>query len=477
LRAFLFSVDRFQLTVDCFLMLISHLNLPDALENATWVVGVSGGADSLALLHALAAQMPPERLIVAHLNHGWRVEADDDAEFVRKTAVSLNLTPHIQNIDPSTPATEEAARNARYHFFADIARQTGATVVAVAHNADDQAETVLMRLLRGTGTAGLRGMQPIGSLPIDGTDELTLVRPLLTVSRTQTEAYWVQQRLSPRQDVTNSDTTFLRNRIRHDLLPLLAEYNPQIKSRLQQTAVIATADYALLQTLAASAWAEIGVQQGDGWLSFSRELWEKRPLSIRRILLRQAAAELRPELPNASFDLFEQARLLIEGGQTGAQADLSADLRLTISYDRVQLTVEGATIPHRAPQLLADEPIALSTNGRFALADGWELVVEQRTRTGNLGRWELEIANPSPPLFLRSRVAGERFQPFGLNGRSQSIKKAMINHKIEARLRARWPIIATKTHPLWIAGCCQDERSRLPKDTDMVIHLQFIQTP
>jgi len=88
----------------------------------------------------------------------------------------------------------------------------------------------------------------------------------------------------------------------------------------------------------------------------------------------------------------------------------------------------------------------------------------------------LEIANPSPPLFLRPRIAGERFQPFGLNGRSQSIKKAMINHKIEARLRARWPIIATAEHPLWIAGCCQDERSRLSADTDAVWHLQFIQT-
>ena len=456
-------------------MFLPPLNLPDTLQNATWVVGVSGGADSLALLHALAAQMPPERLIVAHLNHGWRDEADDDAEFVRQTAVFLQITPHIQKINPATPATEDAGRNARYHFFADVARQTGATIVAVAHNADDQAETVLMRLLRGTGTAGLRGMQPIAPLPIEGADGLTLVRPLLTVSRAEIEAYCEQHHLQPRQDVTNADTNFLRNRIRHDLLPLLAEYNPQIKNRLQQTAVIATADYALLQMLATSAWDEMKVEQGEGWLSFSRREWGKRPLSIQRLLLRQAAAELRPELPNASFTLFEQARLLIASGQTGAQADLSADLRLSLSYDRVQLTVDGATIPHRVPQLLADEPITVFVNGRFQLADGWELVVEQRTRTGNLGRWEVEIAAPSPPLFLRPRIAGERFQPFGLNGRSQSIKKAMINHKIEARLRARWPIIATADHPLWIAGCCQDERSRLSADTDVVWHLQFVE--
>lgn len=453
-------------------MLLSLLPLPSTLQNATWVVGVSGGADSLALLHALAAQMPPKRLIVAHLNHGWRDEADDDAEFVRQTAVSLHIPVHIQKLDSTTPATEEAGRNARYRFFADIARQHGATIVAVAHNADDQAETVLMRLLRGTGTAGLRGMQPIAPLPIDGADDITLVRPLLRTSRADIEAYCQQHNLHPRQDESNTDTAYLRNRIRHDLLPLLAEYNPQIKNCLQQTAVIATADYDLLQTIAASAWAEIEVEQGEGWLSFSRELWEKRPLSIRRLLLRRAAAALRPELPNASFALFEQARLLIEDGQTGAQADLSADLRLTLSYDRVQLTVAGVTIPHRAPQLLADAEVVLK-NGRFPLADGWMLQVEQRPRAGNLGRWEMEIATSSAPLMMRPRRAGERFQPLGLNGRSQSIKKAMINHKIEARLRARWPIIATSEHPLWIAGCCQDERNRLPADTDLVYYLRF----
>lgn len=452
-------------------MLLPLLNLPPTLQNTTWVVGVSGGADSLALLHALAAQMPHERLVVAHLNHGWRDEADDDAEFVRQTAVSLHIPIHIQKLDPATPATEEAGRNARYRFFADIARRHGASIVAVAHNADDQAETVLMRLLRGTGTAGLRGMQPIAPLPIDGADGITLVRPLLTSSRADIEAYCQQHNLQPRQDVTNADGRFLRNRIRHELLPLLAEYNPQIKSRLQQTAVIATADYELLQTLAESAWDEIAVERGEGWLSFSRELWEKRPLSIRRLLLRRAAAALRPELPNASFALFEQARLLIEGGQTGAQADLSADLRLNISYDRVQLTVAAVTIPHRVPQLLSDAAVVLA-NGRFPLADGWVLVVEKRLRTANLGRWEMEIA-ASSSLILRPRRAGERFQPLGLNGRSQSIKKAMNSHKIEARLRARWPIIATSEHPLWIAGYSQDERNRLPAGTNVVWYLRF----
>lgn len=455
-------------------MQLSLSNFSPKLQNATWVVGVSGGTDSLALLHALAAQLPPDRLIVAHLNHGWRDEAADDAEFVRQTAVSLHIPVHIQKLDNSIPATEEAGRNARYHFFADVARQHGATVVAVAHNADDQAETVLMRLLRGTGTAGLRGMQPIAPLPIADAEGITLVRPLLTTSRADIEAYCQQRNLHPRQDESNRDTAYLRNRIRHNLLPLLAEYNPQIKSRLQQTAVIATADYNLLQTIAASAWAEMEVEQGEGSLSFSRKLWQKRPLSIRRLLLRRAAAALRPDLPNASFSLFEQARLLIESGQTGAQADLSSDLQLTLSYDRVQLTVAGVTFPHRAPQLLGAEDVILE-NGRFPLADGWVLQVEKRPRTDNLGRWEMEIAASSAPLMMRPRRAGERFQPLGLNGRSQPIKKAMNSHKIEARLRARWPIIATSEHPLWIAGYTQDERNRLPADTNLVWYLRFLE--
>ncbi len=460
-------------------MFLPQLHLPKPLQHKTWIIGVSGGADSLALLHALVnerADQPDRQLIVAHLNHGWRPEADDDAEFVRKTAVSFNLPVHIQKIDTAALAAEhgwtleEAGRNARYRFFADLARQHNAPVVAVAHNADDQAETVLMRLLRGAGTAGLGGMSPVAPLPFS--PELTLIRPLLTVSRADIEAYCRQHHLQPRVDASNADTRFLRNRIRHELLPMLAAYNPQIKSRLQQTAVIAAADYAFLSASADAIWEALDVRQGEGWLSFSLSAWRERPLAMRRLLLRRAAAAVQPLLPNAGFALFEQARLLAEKGQTGAMADLSADLRLQISYDRVQITDAAAVIPHRAPQLPTDAPIPILAAGSFEVGDGWELHVEQTKRAVVTGKWEMVTA-VSPPFFIRPRRAGERFQPFGLNGRSQSVKKGMINHKIEAHLRPRWPIIATADHIVWIAGCCQDERSRVPDNTDLIWHLRF----
>ncbi len=467
------------LNVNC-----SHL--PDTLKNKTWVIGVSGGTDSLALLHALVNGKTNQSLIVAHLHHGWRPEADDDAEFVRKTAVSLNLPIHIQKTDvPALAAQhnwtlEEAGRNARYQFFADIARKNNTTVIAVAHNADDQAETVLMHLLRGTGTAGLRGMSPIAPLPLAAHHQpLFLIRPLLAVSRADIETYCRTHNLHPRTDATNADTRFLRNRIRHDLLPLLAEYNPQIKAHLQQTAVIANADYAFLSTSAASIWEELKVQKGEGWVSFSLSAWAKRPLAMRRLLLRRAAGEVQPTLPNASFQLFEQARLLAEKGQTGTIADLSAKLRLQISYDRVQITAASITIPHHAPQLPSDELIPIPTPGHLPLGNGWELHAELCVAQAEIGavtgKWEM-ITAVSPPFFLRPRRDGERFQPFGMNGRSQSVKKAMINHKIEARLRPLWPIITTTDHILWIAGCCQDERSRVPANTEQLWHLQLTQS-
>ncbi len=135
------------------------------------LIGVSGGPDSLALLHVLKEVYSPDTLVVAHLHHGWRPSADAEARFVADTAVSWNIPSHSERVDVIALARdeglslEEAGRKARYRFFAQLAKQVGATVVAVAHNADDQAETVLMHLLRGSGLTGLRGMLPVGPLP------------------------------------------------------------------------------------------------------------------------------------------------------------------------------------------------------------------------------------------------------------------------------------------------------------------------
>ncbi len=223
------------------------------------LIGVSGGPDSLALLHVLKSIFSADQLVVAHLHHGWREEAGADAQFVTDTAVTWHIPCHIEKIDVAALAhaaslsLEEAGRKARYDFFARLAEETGAKVVAVGHHADDQAETVLMHLLRGSGLAGLRGMRPVSPLP--GMPELKLIRPFLAASRAEIEQYCRENHLQPISDSTNQDTTFFRNRLRHELLPLLRTYNPQIDSHLQQMAAIIEADYDLLDT----------IMQKNGW--------------------------------------------------------------------------------------------------------------------------------------------------------------------------------------------------------------------
>ncbi len=247
------------------------------------VVGVSGGPDSLCLLHLLR-RLAPElalRLHVAHLNHGLRgPEADEDAEFVAELAACWGLPVTIGRADVAALAAqpgrslEEAARLVRYAFLAEVADATGATTIAVGHNADDQAETVLMHFLRGSGVAGLRGMLPRAPLsdyrlgepaaPRIPASPRLLVRPLLAIPRADIEAYCAAHSLAPRFDRSNEDTTFYRNRLRHELLPLLATYNPAIGETLARTAAVLAGDHEIVQAALDAAWAAAARPAPDG---------------------------------------------------------------------------------------------------------------------------------------------------------------------------------------------------------------------
>jgi tRNA(Ile)-lysidine synthase len=228
----------------------------DNLDRLGWaapgpiVVAVSGGADSVALLRALAEFAPPGGLIVAHLNHQLRgPESDADTAFVADLLPDL---PHfVERIDVAAAAKranlEATARQVRYDFLAAVARRTGANVIATGHTRDDQAETVLHRLIRGTGLRGLRGIAASRELE----HGIRLIRPLLTVSRQDVIAYLRSIDQPWREDATNADTAFTRNRIRHELLPLLRSYNPAIEDALARTAMQANEVFADIEVSSA----------------------------------------------------------------------------------------------------------------------------------------------------------------------------------------------------------------------------------
>ncbi|MBK8984856.1 MAG: tRNA lysidine(34) synthetase TilS [Chloroflexi bacterium] len=435
------------------------------------VVGVSGGADSLALLHSLAYHAPAYDLVVAHLNHGWRDTAVSDAQFVAQTAAAWGLPCVVETADVIAQASaggqslEEAGRLARYRFFASVARETGAAAVLVAHNADDQAETVLLNLLRGTGLTGLGGMKSVAPLP--EAPEFWLLRPLLTTSRADIEAYCQEHGLTPVQDSTNSDITFLRNRIRHHLLPELTTYNPQIQTHLQQLAHIVAADEDYLEQVVAEHWPALAPAQSGAWLALDRARWLALPLAMRRRSLRRAVATVRPSITDLSFATIEQARLVAEAGAVGAQSDLPDGVRLRVDYGRLLITTPVQRQPGDWPQLPAGAVLPLPVPGILPLANGWRLEttlldsVDAAYVQNNADPWLAFLAADTPPLWVRGRRPGERFAPLGMNGRTTSLKKVMINRHIGAAWRNDWPLVCTAQHIVWLVGHQIDERAKI----------------
>ena len=226
-------------------MIINEVEKTFRKVNKPVVVGVSGGPDSMALLHAMTElNLSP---VAAYYNHGLREEADQEAEFVRKTADSLGVPFREESgdvrlfSDEGGLSIEEAARILRYQFLFKMAVDLHAGAVAVAHHADDQVETVLMKLLRGTGMKGMLGMQPVG-LPNQWSESIPLIRPFLGIWKEQILEYLNENQISTLTDPSNAELIFRRNKIRHELVPFLENITPGFRQRLLQTANILKAD-------------------------------------------------------------------------------------------------------------------------------------------------------------------------------------------------------------------------------------------
>lgn len=279
---------------------------------ARLLVAVSGGPDSLCLLHLLHRLAPQQGLAlhVAHLDHALRPESADDAAAVGAFADGLNLSCTIERRDPlplgrAAGGVEAAARAARYAFLRDTALAIGATAVVTGHNADDQAETVLLRLLRGTGPSGLAAMRPalewqawrnIG-LPASSPEATTgagaprLVRPLLAATRAEIETYCAEHALAPLHDSSNQSPAFLRNRVRQQLLPMLRTYNPRIITALGRTARICADEDALLAQMLEQAWPELEQPHASG-IALDRAAFGQLHAALRRRALLRAYARV-----------------------------------------------------------------------------------------------------------------------------------------------------------------------------------------
>jgi tRNA(Ile)-lysidine synthase len=477
------------------------------------VVGVSGGPDSLCLLHVLLCLRDEYglRLHVAHLHHGARgADADADAEFVAALAAGWELPATVEGQDVPTLAREhrlafeEAARRVRYAFLARVAGEVGACKIAVGHNADDQAETVLMHFLRGAGPAGLRGMLP--ATPI--TDyrmieaigmqdagckiqdscilhpaSCIIIRPLLEVPRADIERYCAEHGLEPRFDRSNLDTTFFRNRLRHELLPLLETYNPNVRARLRHTAAVVAADYELLAQLQEQAWSDVAREELEAAIVFDRAAWRALPVALQRAVLRRAVYRLRRSLRDVDFIHVEDARCVGLSGETGAQATLPGGLALAVGYDTLTVGDEGdAGPPPDEPLLWSDEPLPVQAPGVTPLPQSeWVLRAELPEE------WSLQRVADTPdpwtayfdadalagPLALRPRRRGDRFRPQGMEGHSVKVSAFLINRKVPRAWRDRVPLLVAGDAIAWVCGQRVGEEVAVGAETRRAARLWF----
>ena len=457
------------------------------VENRPILVGVSGGPDSLCLMDAMHRLRYP--LVVAHFNHGLRPEAVEDAQAVQAFARERDLPFVLEKVAVAEKAgreglsIEEASREARYRFLFDQAQQLQAQAVAVGHTADDQVETVLMHLLRGAALSGLRGISP-RALPNAWSDAIPLVRPLIDFWRSEVLAYCLEWNLQPVYDRTNLDTTFFRNRLRHELIPYLEKYNPAIRQVIRRTARVLQGDYEILEALVQNTWEGCVLESGPGYVGYELQAIKAQPPGLQRRLLRRGIGMLRPALRDIDFESIERALAFLRGPSQSGRIDLIAGLRLTIESDKLWVATWEADLPSGDwPQVPDGARLYLPVPGALELPGGWQITASPVEMSAQL--FERAKTNPDPyrawvdadrletPLLVRGRLPGDRFQPLGTAAYSVKLSDLMINEKLPRRARSRWPLVCSGAQIIWLPGFRLAHPFRLSADTRRAFHLQL----
>ncbi|MCG0277687.1 MAG: tRNA lysidine(34) synthetase TilS [Thermanaeromonas sp.] len=427
------------------------------------VVGVSGGPDSLALLSSLL-ELRDEfgfSLHVAHLDHCLRENSAEEAAYVRRLAEGWGLPVTVEARDVRAfqqehkLSLEEAAREVRYRFLREVARAVGAAKIAVGHQANDQAETLLLNLLRGSGLTGLKAMVPYRE---------GIIRPLLFITREEIEEFCQERGLVPCRDLSNLDKSYRRNKIRHELIPWLAkEFNPAIIRVLARTATLLAEEEAFLEELAREGLTRVIKEQGRGYLKIDGGGLLGLPAALERRVLRAAVARLGGGM---EFQHVEQLRAILREGAgaltlpRGLQARVSNGLLLFEEpqkedepvHFRHPLKVPGVTpLPEIGKRLrieILPPPAKVSS-------PPWEAWVDKDKLTG--------------PLWARNWQPGDRFRPLGMKG-TKKLQDLFVDAGIDMRERKRVPIIVSGEDIVWVAGVRLSEDFKITPETRRALH-------
>jgi tRNA(Ile)-lysidine synthase len=444
------------------------------------LVAVSGGPDSVALLHLLF-ELREEldlHLEVAHLQHGIRgEEAQADARFVAALAEGMRLPFHLKQL--SLPAIKSAAgkgnlealaRDERYRFFADIAQERGLTKAATAHTQDDQAETVLMWFLRGSGMKGLGGMAP--SHQMNAPARLTVVRPLLEVSKAEILAYLRERGLGYRIDRTNQETALLRNWIRLELLPKLQKRaGVNLPERLRRQAELLRDEEALLADLARRKLQDIS--DADG---LSRDGLLAEPIAMQRRLLRLWIEKTRGSLRRLNFTHVEELlRLIKQGGPQGRLA-LPGGWELAREYGRLKLIRRMARLKRECYSYVFTAGMTLRIPQAECEIRGEFLKPPLAQFPADLSEAVFDADCLQGSLSVRNFRRGDYIQPLGMAGHKK-IKDLLIDNKVALPVRAKLPFLVRGQEVLWVPGFARSEVAKVTPSTLAIMRLKLVSVP
>lgn len=443
------------------------------------LVGVSGGPDSVALLQLLNGLAPGYKLqlAVAHLDHGLRPNVDQqETEYVEQLANDLGLPFHLKQaqLDPSQGSLEEQAREVRYRFFNSMAAKHGYTKIALGHQADDDAESVLLHLFRGSGLRGLCGIVPVR-------DE-RIVRPLIDLRRSDILAYLKRCGIQYMTDASNADLRFDRNRVRHKLLPLLQQdYNANIVETLHRMAGLCRDEDGWIDQHLRPLQAQIETASTPQRLTLDLELLWKQPRPVQRRLIRSALRQWRGHLKRITALHVEKIISLSSPDRSEGRLNLPDGLAAERSSNRLRFSLLDnprrfpaahdrsfqhtiASIKKMPTQITIPEANACMT---FAITTPPN--PKAYMAPDNLTAW-FDPARLDFPLFVRNVLPGDRIAPLGTQGRKK-LKKLFIDCNVPRTQRSRTPILASGETVYWVAGLRRSSAALISESTSQALRV------
>ena len=456
--------------------------------NNSIIVGVSGGPDSVALvriLHSInSAKNLHLRFYVAHLNHQLRGKSsEEDAQFAENLSKELSLPFILKNVniqeiaDQTKRSIEETARIERYAFFKESSQKYNASAVAIGHTADDNAETVLHRIIRGTGISGLEGI-PV-KRPLTTDSSIQIVRPLLFTWRREIIDYLGKEQQNYRTDISNYETTYLRNKIRLELIPLLEkQFNPNIKNTLVQLCQIFSANNEYLSVEAKKILKDSTIESAEGSYTLDTHSLTKQPRILQQLVFQEILNSM--EIPLKEITYEHYTKILNEIAKKGRGRHFQLPGKLYLWHEHRMLYFKKDLLPQPCIPLLSEIPIQIPGTtpiypvGKLVseILDIKDLSLDVYKKTKASGEEIFDLQSITMPIAVRRRKEGDTISPLGIRG-VKKIKDLLMDKKIPLKERDSVPIVVMNNQPIWVIGVCMDNRVKVTPNTGKILKLTF----